>query len=116
MQHHTLITTCIKEPDGVEDFVKPLIAHYNFKFPATMFFLRGDNGFAVPALHDLCEAESVFGGQKNMQIQTIRTKIIKVASKLVKSGQSFYFKCSSSFVYQAFFWDILQRIQALKLE
>ncbi len=47
--------------NGVVDFVKPLIEHYNEKFPKTILpFLRGDSGFAVPALYDLCEAESVF--------------------------------------------------------
>ncbi|WP_373893951.1 IS1380 family transposase [Virgibacillus sp. CBA3643] len=239
--------------NGVVDFVQPLIAHYNEKFPETTPFLRGDSGFAVPALYDLCEDESVYyvirlksnanlqrladelhpsttpsditktecyyeeseyqakswsksrkviiqsvrpagelffthsffvtnlieafspkdivrsyqkrgtmenyikeakngfdldrmcshsfqvnevrmmlsllaynltnwmrtlcfpEEQKNMQIQTIRTKIIKVASKLVKSGRSLYFKLSSSFVYQSFFWNVLQRIQTLKL-
>ncbi|WP_264807320.1 transposase, partial [Cytobacillus sp. NCCP-133] len=55
-------------------------------------------------------------GQKTMQIDTIRTRIIKVASKLVKSGRSLYFKLASSFVYQEFFWKVIQRIQKLKLE
>src|SRR5690606_21761431 len=55
-------------------------------------------------------------GRKSMQIETIRTRIIKVASKLVKSGRSIYFKLSSSLVYQKFFWEVLQRIQRLKLE
>src|SRR5690625_6093869 len=63
-------------------------------------------------LRTLCFPE----GQKNMQIQSIRTKIIKVASKLVKSGRSLYFKLSSSFVFQKFFWNVMQRVQALKLE
>lgn len=240
--------------NGVVDFVQPLISHYNEKFPETIPFLRGDSGFAVPALYELCEEESVYyvirlksnanlqrladelhpsttptdvtksecyyeeteyqakswskprkviiqsvrpagelffthaffvtnlidafspkdivrsyqkrgtmenyikeakngfyldrmsshnfetnevrmmlsllaynltnwlrtlcfpEEQKNMQIQTIRTRIVKVASKLVKSGRSFYFKLSSSFVYQSFFWKVLQRIQSLKLE
>lgn len=240
--------------NGVVDFVKPLIEHYNEKFPETIPFLRGDSGFAVPALYDLCEAESVsyvirlksnanlqrladelhpastpsdttktecyyeeteyqakswskprkaiiqsvrpagelffthsffvtnlidafsskdivnaykkrgtmenyikeakngFGmgkmnshafqvneakmmlsllaynfanwlrtlcfpeGQKTMQIETIRTRIIKVACRLVKSGRSLYFKLSSSFVYQEFFWKVLRRVQQLKLE
>lgn len=240
--------------NGVVDFVKPLITHYNEKFPETIPFLRGDSGFAVPALYDLCEDESVyyvirlksnanlqrlanelhpssipsdvtkteyyyeeteyrakswsklrkviiqsvrpagelffthaffvtnlidafspkdivntyqkrgtmenyikeskngFGldnmnshsfqvnearmmlsllaynltnwlrtlcfpkEQKSMQIETIRTRIIKVASKLVKSGRSLYFRLSSSFVYQEFFWKVLRRIQHLKLE
>ena len=55
-------------------------------------------------------------GQKTMQIETIRTRIVKVASKLVKSGRSLYFKLSSSSVYQKFFWKVLTRIQQLKLE
>jgi Transposase DDE domain. len=41
--------------------------------------------------------------QKAMRIETIRTRIVKVASKLVKSGRSLYFKLPSSFDYQAFF-------------
>lgn len=240
--------------NGIVEFVQPLIRHYNRKFPETIPFLRGDSGFAVPALYDLCEDESVyyvirlksnailqrladeihstpissdittsecyyeeieyqakswsksrkvviqsvrpagelffthsffvtnlidafspkdvvhaykkrgamenyikeakngFGfdnmnshsfqvneakmmlsllgynltnwlrtlcfpeGQKSIQIETIRTKLIKVASKLVKSGRSLYFKLSSSFVYQEFFWKVFQRVQHLKLE
>jgi len=240
--------------NGVVDFVQPLIDHYNKKFPETTPFLRGDSGFAVPELYELCEDESVYyiirlksnavlqrladelhpssvpsdvsktecyyeetayqakswskarkviiqsirpagemffthsffvtnlvdafspdaivhsyqkrgtmenyikeakngfdldrmsshsfqvnevrmmlsllaynltnwlrtlcfpEGQKTMQIQTIRTRVIKVASKLVKSGRSLYFKLSSSFVYQSFFWKVMHRIQALKLE
>ncbi|EIM05006.1 transposase, partial [Planococcus antarcticus DSM 14505] len=43
-------------------------------------------------------------------------RLVKVASKLVKSGRSLYFKLSSSFVYQDFFWKILARIQQLKIE
>jgi len=54
--------------------------------------------------------------QKNMQIETIRTRIIKVASKLVRSGRSLFFKLSSSFVYQDFFWKVLSRIQNLQIE
>ena len=240
--------------NGVVDFMEPVIKHYNEKFPETTPFLRGDSGFAVPALYELCENESVYyvirlkananlkrladelhpttspvdvsktecyyetteyqaqswfaprkviiqsvrpagelffthsffvtnlsdtfspkaivqsykkrgtmenyikeakngfyldrmsshsfatnevrmmlsllaynltnwlrtlcfpNGQKNMQIQTIRTKVVKAASRLVKSGRSYYFKLSSSFVYQSFFWNVLQKIQTLKLE
>jgi hypothetical protein len=63
-------------------------------------------------LRTLCFPE----GQESMQIQTIRTRIIKVASKLVKSGRSLHFKLSSSFVYQEFFWKVFRRIQILRLE
>lgn len=240
--------------NGVVDFIKPLIEHYNKKFSEIIPFLRGDSGFAVPKLYELCEKESVYyvirlksnsnlqrlanelhpsstpnditktecfykesvyqagswdkprkvvvksvrpagelffthsffvtnlvdsfsakdivltyqkrgtmenyikeakngfrldkmdshsfqtneikmilslltynltnwlrtlcfpEGQESMQIQTIRTRVVKVASKLVKSGRSLYFKLSSSFVYQEFFWKVFRRIQKLKLE
>jgi hypothetical protein len=45
--------------NGVVDFMRPLIEHYNETFPETTPFLRGDSGFAVPDLYDLCEDESV---------------------------------------------------------
>lgn len=239
--------------NGVVEFIQPLIEHYNETFPETSLFLRGDSGFAVPALYELCEKESVYyiirlksnaqlqslakeyhpsstpvdvskteyffeesiyqakswskprkviiqsvrpagelffthsffvtnfevaspqdivrgyqkrgtmenyikeakngfyfdkmnshsymvnevkmmltllgynltnwlrtlcfpEGQKTMQIDTIRTRIIKVASRLVKSGRSFPFKLSSSFVYQKFFWNVLGQIQKLQIE
>lgn len=63
-------------------------------------------------LRTLCFPE----GQQTMQIKTIWTKIIKVASKLEKSGRSFYFKLSSIFVYKKFFWMVLQKIQYLQIE
>ena len=44
----------------VVDFIQPLIEHYNEKFPETTPFLRGDSGFAVPALYQMCEKESVY--------------------------------------------------------
>lgn len=237
--------------NGVVDFIRPLIEHYNEVFPETTTLLRGDSGFAVPDLYKLCEKESVYyvirlksnarlqalaeelhpaseiqdvteaesyvedsiyqagswnkerriviqstrpagellfshaffvtnlgeafspaaivtsykkrGAMENfikeakegfgldrmkshqfivnearmmisllaynltnwlrtlsfpptakgIQIQTIRTRLIKVASKLVKSGRSLHFKLSSSFVYTRFFCDVLTRVQQL---
>ncbi|NBJ68323.1 hypothetical protein D1839_02385 [Roseburia sp. 1XD42-34] len=43
--------------------------------------------------------------QKRMQIQNLRTKRIKVASRLVQSGRYLCFKLSSSLVYQSF-WEV----------
>lgn len=239
--------------NGVVELIQPLIEHYNETFPETSLFVRGDSGFAVPGLYELCEKESVYyiirlksnaqlrslaeeyhppsapidaskteyyfeetiyqakswskprkviiqsvrpagelffihsffvtnfevafpkdivrayqkrgtmenyikeakngfdfdkmnshsyltnevkmilsllaynltnwlrtlcfpEGQKSMQIDTIRTRLIKVASKLVKSGRCLYFKLSSSFVYQKFLWKVLDQIQKLQIE
>lgn len=46
--------------NGVVDFLRPLIEHYNETFPETSALVRGDSGFAVPKLYELCEQESVF--------------------------------------------------------
>ena len=46
--------------NGVVDFIKPMIEHYNEHFPETTPFIRGDSGFAVPDLYELCEKESVY--------------------------------------------------------
>lgn len=237
--------------NGVVDFIRPLIEHYNETFPETSVLVRGDSGFAMPGLYELCEKESVYyivrlksnaklrslaeelhptqeirdvttteryveesiyqasswstprriiiqstrpagelffshaffvtnlgdtfspesivtsyqkrGAMENfikeakdgfgfdqmkshdfivnearmmisllaynfnnwlrtltfppttkgIQIQTIRTRLIKVASKLVKSGRYLHFKLSSSFVYTRFFSDVLTRVQQL---
>ena len=237
--------------NGVVEFVRPLLVHYNETFPETTTLVRGDSGFAVPDLYQLCEQESVYyvirlksnarlqalaeelhpayeiedvteaesyvedslykagswtkerriiiqstrpagellfshaffvtnlgeafspaaiitsykkrGAMENFikeakegfgldrmkshhflvnearmmlsllaynltnwlrtlsfpptakgfQIQTIRTRLIKVASKLVKSGRSLHVKLSAHFVYTHFFSDVLTRVQQL---
>lgn len=46
-------------------------------------------------------------------IQTIRILLIKMASKLVKGGRKFLFKCSSSFPFQKLWQETLENIQIL---
>jgi len=46
--------------NGVVDFMRPLIEHYNEVFPEKSYLVRGDSGFAVPDLYELCEKESVY--------------------------------------------------------
>lgn len=53
---------------------------------------------------------------QTMRMRTIRTRMIKVASKMVRSGRRLYFKLASSFVYASFFWDVLKRVQTLQME
>jgi hypothetical protein len=52
---------------------------------------------------------------KSMTIETIRTKLIKVAAKIVKGGRYLTFKLCSSFPYKQVFWAILDNIRALPL-
>lgn len=46
--------------NGAVDFLLPLLLHYNETLPETSLLVRGDSGFAVPGLYDLCEQGSVF--------------------------------------------------------
>ena len=40
--------------NGVVDFIRPVIEHYNEQFPECSYLVRGDSGFAVPGLYELC--------------------------------------------------------------
>jgi len=46
--------------NSVVDFLRPMLEHYNKTFPETSALVRGDSGFAVPDLYELCEKESVY--------------------------------------------------------
>jgi hypothetical protein len=52
---------------------------------------------------------------KDMTIETIRTKLIKIAAKLVKGGRYLTFKLCSTFPYKEVFWTILDMINSLPL-
>ena len=48
-------------------------------------------------------------------IQTLRILLLKVASKIVKGGRQFVFKCASSFPYQELWKKTLENIQFISL-
>jgi hypothetical protein len=52
---------------------------------------------------------------KAMTIETIRTKLIKIAAKIVKGARYLTFKLCSSFPYKQVFWAILDNISLLPL-
>src|SRR5690625_1448118 len=51
---------------------------------------------------------------KNLQINTIRLRLFKVAGKLVNTARRLYLKLSSSHVYQAEFYAVFRRIQRIR--
>lgn len=46
--------------NGVVDFMRPLIEYYYKAYSETTSLVRCDSGFAVPAIYDLYEQESIF--------------------------------------------------------
>lgn len=52
-------------------------------------------------------------GSANMQVDTIRLKLFKVAGKLVRTGRRLLLKLSSYHVHQGLFYQVLGNIQQL---
>jgi hypothetical protein len=50
---------------------------------------------------------------KKMQIDTIRLKLLKVASKIVKAARYIYFKLCSSCPYKREFYKVIENIRKL---
>jgi hypothetical protein len=50
---------------------------------------------------------------RKMQVDTIRLKLIKIASKVIKSARYIYFKLCSSCPYQKEFYAVLENIRSL---
>lgn len=44
----------------IKAFLEPLLKHYQDQLPETDILVRGDSGFATPAVYDTCEADDVF--------------------------------------------------------
>lgn len=52
---------------------------------------------------------------KAITIETIRTKLIKIAAKIVKGGRYLSFKLCISYPYEQYFWNILSKINSIPL-
>jgi len=91
--------------NGVVKFIQPLIEHYTEKFPETSLFLRGDSGFAVPALYALCEKESVYyiiRLKSNAQLQSIAEEYHPSTTSIDVSKQECFYEET---IYQAKSWS-----------
>jgi len=87
------------------EFICPLIAHYNEIFLETTLFLRGDSGFAAPALYELCEKESVLYTiriKSNPQLQSLAKEYHPSSTSLDVSKTETYFEET---IYQAKSWS-----------
>lgn len=112
------IVTSYKKRGTMENFIKEAKDGFGFDQMKSHDFLVNEARMMLSLLAynltNWLRTLSFPVAAKGIQIQTIRTRLIKVASKLVKSGRSLHFKLSSSFVYTRFFWDVLTRVQQLK--
>jgi len=105
---------------------------YNQRATAENFIEEGKNGFSWDHLSHKCFNQNRAKFQvfllayqitnffkrfcvpierEKSNIQTLRILLFKLASKLVKGGRKFIFKCSSSFPYQELWKKTLENIQ-----
>lgn len=96
--------------NGVIEFIQPLIEHYNEAFPETSLFLRGDSGFAVPALYELCKQESVhyiIRLKSNAQLQSLAKEYHPSSAPTDISKTECHFEET---IYQANSWSKPRKI------
>ncbi len=95
---------------GVVDFVRPLLEHYNEKFPETTVMVRGDSGFANPGLYKLCEEETIYyiiRLNSNARLQALAEELHPTSEIRDVTKAEYYVEDS---MYQAKSWSIPRRI------
>ena len=96
--------------NGTVDFLQPLLIHYNETFPETSTLVRGDSGFAVPGLYDLCEQESVYyiiRLKSNAKLRALAEELHPVSEIQDVTKMECYVEES---IYQAKSWSKARRI------
>ena len=102
----------------MENFIKEGKGGFDFGAVSSNSEIVNANRFQIHAL-----AYNIFNyfrrlalpdTMKNLMVDTIRLKMIKVAAKLVRSGRYFILKLSSSFAYKEAFYKTLDNIWGLK--
>ena len=96
--------------NGVIDFIEPVIKHYNEKLPETTPFVRGDSGFAVPALYELCEKESVYYVirlKSNANLQRLASELHPTTSPDDVTKAECYYEETE---YQANSWSVPRKV------
>ncbi len=98
--------------NGVVDFIQPVIQHDNEQFPESIPFLRGDSVFAVPALYELCEKESVYYVirlRSNSKLQRLARELHpSTPPKDVTKTETYY----EETVYQATSWSKPRKVSS----
>lgn len=94
------------------EMIKKTIDKLRAEFSGARFLLRGDSGFGVPELYELCEEEDVgyaLGIRSNSVLKEKAQKVLRKAKeKYKKTGKPA--KCFTSFWYGAKSWGKRRRI------
>ncbi len=95
--------------EGKEGFSWDHLSNQSFESNAVKFQVFLTALQLTQFLRRLCFPEK----QKTITIPTIRTRLLKVASKIVKNSRNLIVKCATCFPFQKFFLHVLNAIQNL---
>jgi hypothetical protein len=94
---------------GAEDMVADIIESYLNQLPHMDLLVRGDSGFALPALYETCEAKQVhyvIRLKANAKLHSLAEEISPIPSPSCEYGEVHY----DEFDYQASSWDRPRRV------
>ena len=98
---------------GVVDFLQPLLDEFLTDYPDIPLFLRGDSGFATPALYSQCETNGtsyVIRLKENRILRNLASFIEEELMEQTKPDQISYAVAYGEFEYQANTWKYPRRI------
>lgn len=96
--------------NGVTEFLKPLLEHYNQTIPTTDILVRGDSGFATPDVYELCEeydAHFVVRLKHNNNLYRLAEEFVLVDNNYPWDEIEVYYRSVS---YQATSWTKPRRV------
>ena len=101
---------CSKESDL---FMIPLMQEYRTKYPSLPLYLRGDSGFASPALYEACEENDckyAIRLKDNATLRKLAADEDEALSRATKDNQVDYAVEYGEFLYQAGSWSHPRRV------
>ena len=101
---------CSKEAD---QFMIPLMQEYRAKYPSLPLYLRGDSGFASPALYEACEENDckyAIRLKDNATLRRLAVDADEALSRATRDNQVDYAVEYGEFMYQAGSWSHPRRV------
>ena len=98
---------------GVVDFLQPLLDEFLTDYPDIPLLLRGDSGFATPALYSQCETNGtsyVIRLKENHILRSLASSTEDELIEMIRLDQVSYAAAYGGFEYQANSWEYPRRV------
>lgn len=98
---------------GVIDFLQPILGEYLNNYPEITLLLRGDSGFATPALFQQCEENGtgyVIRLKENGILREKASYLVDELDEITKANKVDYAVVYGEFMYQAGSWPYERRV------